>query len=270
MATRLSVSPDSVRRVLLLIVVVLGLASLVGDLFDYYVVIDDFLVQELKESFVRLFCLCLEANIPTWYASAILLFSSALLAVIAVATQQSGGRYVRHWRALALIFLYLSLDEGVVIHEMAIEPMRLILRATGLLDDGWAGLLSGWGGLLYYTWVIPGAVGTVIFAIAYVRFLMHLPRRTRWLFTMAGALYVGGAIGVESLSAQSAARYGEAEIGYRILTTVEELLEMLGVVVFVYALLEYMRSHLKTVEVHVHQPRESFGEATVDLSPSPG
>src|SRR2546430_2508277 len=70
---------------------------------------------------------------------------------------------------------------------MAIKPMRLLLQANGLLDAGWGGLLYGWGGLLYYAWVIPGAVCTVIFAMAYVRFLMHLPPKTRWLFTMAGA-----------------------------------------------------------------------------------
>jgi len=252
MATRISVSPKSVLRVLLLIVVMLSLTSLVGHLFNYYVVVEDFLVKELQESFVRLFSVDGEGNIPTWYSSVTLLFSSALLAVIAVSTKHSGGRYFYHWGALALIFFYLSVDEGVQIHEMAIKPMRLILQASGLLDAGWSGLLYGWGGLLYYAWVIPGAVCTVIFAMAYVRFLMHLPPKTRWLFTMAGALYVGGAIGVESLSGQYAAQYGEERIGYHALTTAEELLEMLGVAVFVYALLEYMRSQLTTVEFHIY------------------
>ena len=146
MATRISVSPKSVLRVLLLIVVMLSLTSLVGHLFNYYVVVEDFLVKELQESFIRLFSVDGEGNIPTWYSSVTLLFSSALLAVIAVSTKHSGGRYFYHWGALALIFFYLSLDEGVQIHEMAIKPMRLILQASGLLDAGWGGLLYGWGG----------------------------------------------------------------------------------------------------------------------------
>ena len=117
----------------------LSLTSLVGHLFNYYVVVEDFLVKELQESFVRLFSVDGEGNIPTWYSSVTLLFSSALLAVIAVSTKHSGGRYFYHWGALALIFFYLSVDEGVQIHEMAIKPMRLILQASGCLTPAGVG-----------------------------------------------------------------------------------------------------------------------------------
>src|SRR5437899_12843608 len=116
MATRISVSPKSVLRVLLLIVVMLSLTSLVGHLFNYYVVVEDFLVKELQESFVRLFSVDGEGNIPTRYSSVTLLCSSALLAVIAVSTTHSGRRYFYHSAALALLFYYLSVDQRVQLH----------------------------------------------------------------------------------------------------------------------------------------------------------
>ena len=43
--------------------------------------------------------------------------------------------------------------------------------------------------------------------------------------------------------------YGKHNITYAILMTIEEFLEMLGIVVFIYALLSYMSSYMKGVSL---------------------
>ncbi len=51
---------------------------------------------------------------------------------------------------------------------------------------------------------------------------------------------MGGAIGVEAISGKQASLHGEQNSTYNLIITVEELLEMAGVIVFIYALLDYI------------------------------
>ena len=73
-------------------------------------------------------------------------------------------------------------------------------------------------------------------AIAYARFLIHLPRRTCVLFLLAGAVYVGGALGMEMVAAVYDQSHGYENAVTASLSTVEETMEMLGLVLFNYAL----------------------------------
>ncbi|NER04565.1 MAG: hypothetical protein F6K17_19105, partial [Okeania sp. SIO3C4] len=52
---------------------------------------------------------------------------------------------------------------------------------------------------------------------------------------------VGGGIGMEMIGGYYAYLYDTKNFFYEILVTIEEFLEMLGVVVFIYALLCYWR-----------------------------
>lgn len=177
-----------------------------------------------------------EINIPTWYSSMALMGCALLLAMIAVARKQAGARYVIHWGLLALIFAYLSVDETAVLHEILNVPFRRRL---------------GTHGFLHFAWVIPASVCVCAFAVAYAKFLLHLPRKTARWFIFAGALYVGGALGVELIGGACADWYGFYSMRYLVAMTAEELLEMLGIVAFIYALLEYMRSHVGPCQIAV-------------------
>ena len=130
---------------------------------------------------------------------------------------------------MSIVFLYLSVDETAIIHEMSIKPLRSMLHASGPF---------------YYAWVIPGAICTGIFALMYWKFLLHLPSRTRFLYVCAGMVYVGGAIGIETLSAMYAVVHGENNFTYRLISTLEETFEMLGLVIFLNANLHYFRSNI--------------------------
>jgi len=218
------ISPRRIALIITVVVVCLTLASLAGQYSKYI------LGHDTLKGFVRLSDVNHEANIPTWYSSSALLFCSLLLARIASAKKIEGAGYVVHWSALSLIFAFLSLDETASIHEMGTIPLQSMLSANGFF---------------YFAWIIPGAGFVLIVVLAYLRFLAHLPRPTRRLFLAAGALFVGGAIGVEAFGGRHIFLYGGHSMTYAMIVTLEEFLEMLGIVVFIYALTSYMSSHIK-------------------------
>jgi len=239
----LTISPRRVTQVLTFVVLSLTFASIAAQLSKYSLGHDYYLLRGV----IKVFNVDREANIPTWYASSLLLLCSILLLSISYARKIDADRYFLHWRALSIIFLYLSIDEAASIHEMAIRPLRSALSASGFF---------------YFTWVVPAAAFVLIFVLVYRRFLADLPVKTRRLFLLAGTLYVGGALGVELVGGRHMDLYGGQNVMFAFITTVEELLEMLGVVVFIFALLSYISAYLKDVRVHVD-------DGVLSLSPEP-
>lgn len=57
--------------------------------------------------------------------------------------------------------------------------------------------LLGTGGVFYFAWVIPGAAFVCLFALAYLGFLLAMPRPIAMTMVLAGIIYVSGAIGAE-------------------------------------------------------------------------
>jgi hypothetical protein len=219
--------PVSAKRcaaVLGLIVAVMVVASLGASLLASVPGQDPFL-KEVKESVLRLTSVDGEGNIPAWYSASLLIFCALLLAILAVAEKRHQGRHVAHWLCLSLIFVFLSLDESAQLHELSIIPLRDLFGATGFL---------------HYTWIVPAAICVAVLVIAYLGFLAKLPPRTRRLFLVAGVVYVAGAIGVEAISGKHASVHGRHNLTYQLIITLEELLEMAGAVVFIYALLDYI------------------------------
>jgi hypothetical protein len=183
-----------------------------------------------------------ENNIPTWYSSSALLLASALLAMIALVKLQWQETYARHWLVLAAIFLFLSMDEAASIHEKGSNLALLIMPSIG--DSGY---LSRY---LSYPWVVFGAPFVLLFSLAYLRFLIHLPVKTRSLFVLAGIIYVGGALGVEIVSSRFAYLYGEGRrLESAMLFVWEEGFEMFGIVVFIYALTLYLGPRLTNLRI---------------------
>jgi hypothetical protein len=210
--------------------------SLLGQVSKY------FLGHDNLKGFVPTFYVDYESNVPTWYSAFQLALAAGLLAMVAAVKTARHAPFRRHWAALSLIFFLLSIDEVAMIHEYPIDPLR---RALGA------------GGLLYYTWVIPGAAFVALVGLGFCRFLRHLPERTRNGFLLAGAVFVGGAIGVEMLSGLQADLYGEENFIYAMIITVEELLEMIGIVLFIHTLWEYLSTEVD--EVHLRLGRAVAG-----------
>ncbi|MCA9873719.1 MAG: hypothetical protein KC441_08690 [Anaerolineales bacterium] len=180
---------------------------------------------ELAVSLLNLFSVNAEETIPTWYATLLLFVAAMLLAFITLVKSRNKEPYARYWLGLTAIFLYLSMDEGAVIHEIFSDALQARFDTSGYLTFAWV--------LLFVPLVI-------IIALLYLRFLFHLPPPTRNLFIIAGLVYVGGAVVVEMVSANRWYVDGGVTFPYLTIATVEELMEMLGVVVFIFALLSYL------------------------------
>jgi len=225
------IRPTRIAWTLVLVVLGLALASTVARLILDHVGPDRY--RGLME-ITRRFDLDHEINIPTWFSSTILLMAALLLGVIATVKKHASCRFALHWALLAVVFAYLSLDEAANLHEILIVPLRRRFGAHGLL---------------YFTWVIPAGILVAALGLAYLKFLAALDRRTRWLFLSSAGLYVGGAIGMEMIGGSFAEWYGLDSLRYLVAMTLEESLEMAGIVLFLYTLLTYLCDQVGSLHI---------------------
>jgi len=251
----LTIYVKTIVRAMIIAVLFITLAGLAAR-FALYMWDDVKFVEPL-----RIFDVGEERSIPTWFESIQFLLCSMLLAVIAVAKKQRNDRYSLHWSVLSAIFLLLSLDEVASIHEaIGAQSERLLHGTTGFTPSG----------AISFFWVVPGGLFVFIVLLAYLRFLAHLPKRTRRWFVFAGAVFVLGALGFEMLSAQVSSSSGGIanffgmalglsghstraipKIMIGLQTCVEEMFEMLGLTAFVYVLLAYIRSYVEDIDARV-------------------
>ncbi len=228
---KLCLSPEKTTHSLAFLVSSLILCGLFFQFCLYF-----FPDYPLRDILARLFDVNTEQNIPTLYSWSALLFCAVLLAVIAKAKKIAGDRHVNYWRVLAVIFVYLSLDEALSIHELFINPVRTSFNTSGFL---------------YYAWVIPGAIFVTIFLLGFRKFINALPPKTKRLFLTAGTVFVGGAIGMELLAGLHDEVYTYMNFTSAILISIEEFMEMMGIVIFIYALLSYISSDLKGLNLNI-------------------
>ena len=176
------------------------------------------------DTWAHVFDLDAEATLPAWFQSAMMLAIGALLWKIG----SSGGpdnRFSRHWKFLAGVFVYLSADESASLHE-----------TLGF----WISEHFGWESSLgVYVWLIPALTLLVGLGIASWKFLRHLPPRIRRTMVIAAFVYVAGAAGMEIVEALLDRLSGS--FSFSMMTVVEETLEMAGLVLFIHALLSYLR-----------------------------
>jgi hypothetical protein len=205
---------------------------------------------------LALFSLGAENNVPATYSGLAILCCAGFLAIIGLAEARRPGARAAHWFGLSLIFLFLAADEMMALHERLNDPMRSEL---------------GTSGAFHYGWVIPYAAALALFVVAYVPFLLRLPRRTATLFVIAGGVYVSGAIGAEMVSGAQADRYGTLNVTYVVWQTIEEIMEMSGIVVFLYALAGYAERRLGVVELRLApNAGQPFDEPAVAAAVKPG
>ena len=222
-STRMTITlhPRRMRWVLFGIVIFLSFAHAIGSAFTYYTGHDQVF------GLIPQFALGLENNFPTWFSSLLHLIAATLLFVITAEERSHRGRHLREWRFLGFVFLGLSIDEAASLHEMLDRPTKLLVENRGAL---------------YYAWVIPAIIFVGVLAIAYRQWLRALPERTRRLSIFAAFLFVGGAVGFEMLESLHMASGGAFTSHHmKAMMLVEETMEMCGVVVWIFALSEYLQ-----------------------------
>lgn len=175
---------------------------------------------------VPLFYVDIEQNVPTYFSVMLILFAAILLAVIAMLTRKQKMPHQSKWLVLSCGFLLMAIDEAFQFHE------RLNIPIGSLLGNGSLGIF-------YFPWVIPGIVLVFVLGLYFMRFLFHLPAVTKFRFLLSAILYIGGAIGVELIGSHHAELYGYENWMYTMIVTLEESLEMAGLIVFLSVLLKY-------------------------------
>lgn len=163
-----------------------------------------------------------EQSIPTWFSSIQLFAASLLVVLIAWLDEHRRSQHARYWWFLAAILLVLSVDEVVGFHENG----SLVLKNLGVGGD----------------WVVLGAVVAAVVGIAFIPFLLVLPRQITALFICGGVLLLSGALAVEVWDLSILDEEKTFLLG--LVPATEEFLERLGISVFILGLLIYMREHL--------------------------
>jgi len=185
--------------------------------------------------FVPLFSLDGEGNVPAWFSTGILLFCAQLLLTTALAERRRRAPWAG-WMGLAGIFAFLSVDEMAVLHERMGRAAGDLVGAEGLMH--------------VYAWVAVYAPLLTLFVIGYIRFLARLPHRIRFGMVLAGAVYVGGAIGIELAGSPFwAMNVADRQWPYFALVGLEEAAEMLGIWIFIRVILLYQAQSGLTIAI---------------------
>jgi hypothetical protein len=188
-----------------------------------------------------------EKTIPTLFSAFLIFLCAVLLWVISRYNIQKKVKHGLYWRALSLIFLFLALDEGTQIHELVNDSMVILMKNTAL---------SLKPERLFQTpWIFPYLIFSLTVALIFIPFLFQLPKRTRNLFLTSGVIYLVGAIVLEMFSMRQADLAGRISITHIGMYTVEEFLEMSGMVLFLYSLLDYITREIGPVSLTLkHKP----------------
>ena len=240
-SNQISLNPFKIARVLGAVAFFLVLASIAGQLMFY-------MTGNKLYGLVLLFDIDAEYNIPTFFSMLLLLFAALLLSVITILERKRTASHVLHWAILSFGFLFMAIDEVVAIHERLVNPLRRMLG-------------PGNPGVFNFAWVIPGISLVLILALFFLQFWLRLPAKTRLTFLVASATYIGGCIGFELIGGHFAKLHGIHNLAYSMLTTVEESLEMAGVIFFIWGLLVYLADNHKEVQFRFNEFR---GEVILD------
>lgn len=233
---RINLAPRSVFYALLITIFVLLAANILGIISTFY-----FGYGSVK-GVVPLFDFNTEKNIPTFFSSLLLLLSATLFLIIANHHKKLNTSYWP-WVGLSVIFLLLAIDETSVLHERLGAFLHESLNTSGIF---------------LFAWIIPYGIALFVLLIVYAKFLRQLPSETRTLLIIAGIVFVIGAIGFEMLGGQHADEYGYKTFIYSVFYTFEELFEMFGVSILLYALLSYITCNFNFLTVTVKEKDSSF------------
>jgi hypothetical protein len=209
--------PEGVR--ILAPLVFVWFALLAADLLQ------DLIVSDASQK-IWLLDVDVERSVYTW-------FSQLLLAGVAVLLLDTGARILRgrpfvgaQWLILSGLFLLLSLDESLSLHELLSGHLNSALHTTGYFA---------------FAWVIPAGLLCAVGLVAAIPFLRSLPPRVAGMMVLAGLVFVGGAVGMEMVGGRILESVGGDvnALAYRLEVAVEEGMEGLGVLIFLYSHLVY-------------------------------
>lgn len=174
-----------------------------------------------------------EVSVSTWFQS-LLFLAAAVVLLIGRSRAAASGTRTWGWSNLAAVMVLLSIDEAVSLHERAGSALR------ELLDTG---------GVLYYIWVLPALAFVALVSAVQFRWWTAFPSRTRMWLGLAAVIFVAGAAGLELAAGVGDEVDGTANMRSITFSAAEEFMEMVGLSVFVWAILDHLRGHVTELRV---------------------
>lgn len=218
-------------KILSFISVSLILLSLTGQSYRY------FLNHGEERYLTQMFNLDEEINFPTYFSTFLLLTSSVLFLLIASSKRKIKDRFSLNWYTLSFIFFFMSMDEILMLHEQLSAPIRNVMHTTGFF---------------YFAWLLPAVISLIIFIGFNINFLFSLPNKFQKLFFSSAFIYVTGAFLMEMVGGKFLSFYGQNNMGYALVTTIEESLELFGIILLLYALLNYVKTELPSLSLKLN------------------
>gem|GEM_PF-6460799 len=170
---------------------------------------------------------------PYYFSFALMAIVMALVLAILLLTRHSSNTK-NLWRALVFLFLVFGFDKFLGIHNR--------IREFTMSKMMWYDPNS----LLHYTWTIPYIILIGIF-LWYIRNdFRRLEDNTQRQFILAGAVFATGAIIVEFIGTRYFVFiHKKMDLILVLLRTLEDFLQMIGLIIFVHALYKIIHAELQ-------------------------
>lgn len=186
------------------------------------------------EPWLSLLAVTSEQNFPTWYSVVLILIAAAIALTAGLLNHSRDPRLARRWYFLSALLVLLSLDEAASLHER--------LESVG------SAIVSG-GGLLHFTWVVPGIILAGLVMTTVYTLGRELPRPVAVELLAGFGVFLFAAVGLEMVGGLVLSTIGEGWT-YVIVSTIEEFLENVGMILVTHAV-------ARTVAVH-HRPNGGY------------
>ena len=186
-----------------------------------------------------LFTVDFKTSLPTYFNTFLILVALAFLAMITLHLKKIRSQLMYNWMLLTLAFLILSLDENPDVHNF-------FVRAISKYDD------VGHGLALNYAWGMPYGAIAILFIFFLIKFSTTIPKDIAEGFVVSGVIYVLGAIVIGMFGTRILHIHGLHNIKHALAASYEESLEMIGLTLFIYFLLKYIRVEFKSFSFEIN------------------
>lgn len=214
----------SVRRIGRCLLGIFGLL-LLGHLFRFYYF--HFTSHPFAYRLVDKLSLTTELTLPAWFSSTLLLGCGVLCGLIYHRFRQTAQASIWQWALVGSLLVLMSIDESISVHETLGEMLSDRVHATGVFR---------------YAWVLIALPILVVACVVLLPWVLGLPRPLPLCLLVAAAVYFGGAVGTEMLGGLAFDTVGRDSWQYFLTATIEESMEIVGVILAFLALLSYLQS----------------------------
>ena len=165
-----------------------------------------------------------ERNLLAWLSSSTMILIAWLLYSRGRLRDRRAEGQAMSWMLAGAVFMLLSADESLALHEQTGNMLRAKLGLSGLFHFGWLAIA-----------LVLVPVGIVLFR----KFIIQVNRETKGAALVALVIYLAGAFGIEMFTGYLISGSGlkMETVEYQTLVAIEEGLEFVGLWIFLMALL---------------------------------